>query len=146
MEEITFTWMQWGEPSVQDCLALRKAVFVTEQGFALEDELDAQDATALHLLGSDADGRALCTARMFEEKPGLWHAGRIAVCQSLRGQGIGRQLMAEVARKVAALGGTTLELGAQYDKAPFYEAVGFTRFGELYQDAGYPHIGMRRTL
>ena len=40
----------------------------------------------------------------------------------------------------------TLELGAQYDKQGFYEAVGFAPYGEPYLDEGYPHVPMRMAL
>ena len=126
--------------------ALRQTVFTDEQGFAPEDDHDAQDETALHVLGTDDAGAVCCTARLFSTEPNVWHAGRIAVRKDLRGQGVGRQLMQELVRKARDLGGKTLELGAQYDKQGFYEAVGFTAYGELFQDAGYPHRMMKQEL
>ena len=126
--------------------ALREEVFVDEQGFSLEAEHDAQDITALHVIGLDEAGEVCCTARVFEDAPGVWHAGRIVVRKALRGRGVGRQLLAEVAQKARACGAHTLELGAQYDKQGFYEAVGFTAYGERYLDEGYPHVHMRMEL
>lgn len=143
---MTFEWVAYSDAAIREAFALREEVFVAEQGFAPEDELDEQDRTALHVLGRDESGRAVCTARMFAERPGVYHAGRIAVRRALRGQGVGRALMDEVTRRAKELGASELTLGAQYDKAGFYEAVGFVRFGEPFLDAGYPHIGMRKTL
>ena len=37
------------------CLALRHTVFVQEQGVPIEEEQDALDATATHLLARDGD-------------------------------------------------------------------------------------------
>ena len=65
---------------------LRKEVFVDEQGFSLEADRDEQDKNALHVLGLDETGAARCTARVFADAPGVWHAGRIAVQRGLRGQ------------------------------------------------------------
>lgn len=56
---------------------LRKEVFVDEQGFSLEADRDEQDKNALHVLGLDETGAARCTARVFADAPGVWHAGRI---------------------------------------------------------------------
>ncbi|MFR2591264.1 MAG: GNAT family N-acetyltransferase [Ruthenibacterium lactatiformans] len=117
---------------------LRKEVFVDEQGFSLEADRDEQDKNALHVLGLDETGAARCTARVFADAPGVWHAGRIAVQRGLRGQGVGRLLLAAVADKARAQGARTLELGAQYDKQGFYEAVGFAPYGEPYLDEGIP--------
>ena len=55
-------------------------------------------------------------------------------------------LRAAVADKARAQGARTLELGAQYDKQGFYEAVGFAPYGEPYLDEGYPHVPMRMAL
>ena len=55
-------------------------------------------------------------------------------------------LLAAVADKARAQGARTLELGAQYDKQGFYEAVGFAPYGEPYLDEGYPHVPMRMAL
>ena len=74
---------------------LRKEVFVDEQGFSLEADRDEQDKNALHVLGLDETGAARCTARVFADAPGVWHAGRIAVQRGLRGQGVGRLLLAD---------------------------------------------------
>ena len=142
-----FEWFGFGD-AARMALAhgLRKEVFVDEQGFSLEADRDEQDKNALHVLGLDETGAARCTARVFADAPVVWHAGRIAVQRGLRGQGVGRLLLAAVADKARAQGARTLELGAQYDKQGFYEAVGFAPYGEPYLDEGYPHVPMRMTL
>ena len=94
-------------------------------------------------MGLDETGAARCTARVFADAPGVWHAGRIAVQRGLRGQGVGRLLLAAQAR---AQGARTLGLGARYVKQGFYEAVGFAPYGEPYLDEGYPHVPMRMAL
>ena len=66
--------------------ALREAVFTVEQGFPQEEDRDAQDETALHVLGLDDAGEVCCTARLFSTQPGVWHAGRIAVRADARGR------------------------------------------------------------
>lgn len=142
-----FYWFSFDDTANMDkAFALRQTVFTDEQGFAPEDDHDEQDKTALHVLGMDDAGAVCCTARLFSTQPNVWHAGRIAVRKDLRGQGVGRQLMQELVCKARALGGKTLELGAQIDKQGFYEAVGFAPYGGTFLDAGYPHRMMKREL
>lgn len=142
-----FYWFSFEDTAYMDkAFALREEVFTVEQGFPEEEERDAQDETALHVLGMDDTGAVCCTARLFSTEPGVWHAGRIVVRKELRGQGVGRQLMQELACKAHALGGKTLELGAQVDKQGFYESVGFTPYGGVFLDAGYPHRMMKLAL
>ena len=60
-----------------EAAAIRQAVFVEEQGF--QEEFDAIDRHALHLL-LFADGRPVGTLRAFTEDGGTrWHIGRVAV-------------------------------------------------------------------
>ncbi len=142
-----FEWFAYDDAArMARAFALRVAVFVDEQGFAEADERDAQDASALHVLGVDDAGAVCCTARMFPAGAAAWHVGRVAVRRDLRGQGVGRLLMDEIARKARTLGGQTLELGAQIDKQGFYAALGFVGSGAPFLDAGYPHILMKRAL
>lgn len=143
---MVFTWLSNQDEKMHLALYLRKEVFVDEQGFSLEDELDEQDKTALHVIGQNEMGETICVARIFLQEEGVYHAGRIAVKQDVRGKGIGAMLMQELFRKAKELGACAIELGAQHDKAVFYERVGFVRFGEPFLDAGYPHISMRKNL
>ena len=65
-----------------EAAAIRQAVFVEEQGF--QEEFDAIDRHALHLL-LFADGRPVGTLRAFTEDGGTrWHIGRVAVIKSAR--------------------------------------------------------------
>ena len=65
-----------------EAAAIRQAVFVEEQGF--QEEFDAIDRHALHLL-LFADGEPVGTLRAFTEDGGTrWHIGRVAVIQSAR--------------------------------------------------------------
>lgn len=127
-------------------LDIRTRVFVDEQGYTLEEDRDEPDKTALHVLGRDAAGEPVCTARMFEEQPGVWHIGRVATYAARRGRGYAGAMMREMCREAAARGGKTASLGAQVERQSFYEALGFSPVGEVFLDCGQPHIEMRRAL
>lgn len=140
-----FVWLNGDDSRVQDALALRMEVFVAEQGFSAESEKDALDVRAQHIVGYD-NGKALCCARLFPEQNNEWHVGRIVVKKILRGKGIGKRMLAEVAKKAKQQGGRSVILGAQYDKEPFYAACGYEKFGEPFLDENYPHVWMRKIL
>jgi predicted GNAT family N-acyltransferase len=40
-------------------------------------------------------------------------------------------------------GSTRLYLASQSDKVPFYEKLGFTAFGDEFEEAGIPHRAMK---
>lgn len=48
---------------IATCVALRRRVFIEEQGISEADEIDDLDAEAIHLLAT-LDGRAVGTARL----------------------------------------------------------------------------------
>lgn len=127
------------------CRALRRQVFIEEQGVSEADELDDKDEVARHLLAS-REGRALGSARLLVEGQ-TGKIGRVCVLAEARGQGIGAALIrAAVALFGADAGVSRVKLGAQTHALGFYEALGFAAMGEVYDDAGIPHRDMIMTL
>ena len=125
--------------------ALRTRVFVEEQGVPAEIEQDEHDATAVHALAEDGDGRVLATGRLLV-RDGRGVIGRMAVDASARGRGHGAAVLAELHRQAAALGLTEVELHAQLPARGFYERAGYTAVGGVYEEAGIAHVTMRRPL
>ena len=75
-----YQWFAFSDERMKQAFDLRKEVFVEEQGFALEDEMDAQDQTSLHVLGITEQG-PVCCARIFWQEPGVLHVGRVCSAQ-----------------------------------------------------------------
>ena len=125
--------------------ALRTRVFVEEQGVPAAIEQDAHDATAVHALARDEDGRVVATGRLLV-RDGRGVIGRMAVDASARGRGHGADVLAELHRQAVALGLTEVELHAQLPARGFYERAGYTAVGDGYEEAGIAHVTMRRPL
>ena len=125
--------------------ALRTRVFVEEQGVPAAIEQDAHNATAVHALARDEDGRVVATGRLLV-RDGRGVIGRMAVDASARGRGHGADVLAELHRQAVALGLTEVELHAQLPARGFYERAGYTAVGDGYEEAGIAHVTMRRPL
>jgi predicted GNAT family N-acyltransferase len=125
--------------------ALRTRVFVEEQGVPAEIEQDAHDATAVHALAEDDEGRVVATGRLLV-RDGRAVVGRMAVDAAARGRGYGAAVLAELHRQAAALGLAEVELHAQLTARGFYERAGYTAVGDVYEEAGFAHVTMRRQL
>ena len=119
--------------------AIRRAVFIQEQGVPEALEWDEHDADALQLLATQADGTPIGCARLLPDG----HIGRMAVLPSWRGRGVGRALLAAAIQAAQARGHTTLQLSAQIHAAGFYADAGFVTVGEAYAEAGIPHVAMQ---
>lgn len=125
-----------------EAVAIREEVFMKEQGF--QDEFDAIDATATHLVlfdGNDAVG----TCRFYTED-GIYLIGRIAVVKSHRGNHLGATLLEAAEAAIRSDGGATVRLHAQCRAQTFYEKQGYRAFGEIGLDEGCPHIWMEKVL
>lgn len=127
------------------CHAIRRVVFIDEQAVPEELEMDDLDGEAIHLLAT-VDGRPAGTARLLLRDE-VGKIGRVAVLADRRGTGLGAALIRAALNELRAVPGvTTAKLGAQVHALGFYERLGFTAFGPVYDDAGIPHRDMTRPL
>ena len=124
---------------LETCFALRRVVFIDEQGVPEHEEIDDLDPLSLHLLAEDA-GKPVGTARVYIAE-GIAKIGRVCVLQSHRGKGLGAALI-RAALEASKGKATTAKLGAQLHALGFYEALGFTATGPVYDDAGIDHRDM----
>lgn len=127
------------------CLTIRRAVFVEEQKVPETLEHDEHDATAIHLLAIEA-GRPVGTARLLVRGE-IGKIGRVAVLPDRRGHGLGAALIHAALDELRAIPGVRIaRLGAQTHALGFYEKLGFTASGPVYDDAGIPHRDMTRPV
>jgi len=123
------------------CHALRRTVFIEEQGVPEADELDDLDAQAIHLLAT-VDGRPMGSARLLRLGD-TGKIGRVCVLAQARGTGLGAALIRAALDEFRAMPGIAkVKLGAQTHALGFYERLGFAAFGPEYDDAGIPHRDM----
>lgn len=127
------------------CHALRRAVFIDEQGVPEADEMDDLDGQAIHILAWDGD-TPVGTARLLQ-KGTIGKIGRVCVLPQARGTGLGAALIntsLQILRDQPGL--TRAMLGAQTHAIGFYEKLGFVAEGPIYDDGGIPHRDMLRDL
>ena len=135
------TWYH-GLNGLDEALALRREVFVDEQGYSAENESDDIDARAMHAVIYDEDG-IVATGRIYPDGYGKFHIGRVAVKKAKRGMGYGDLLVRMLLDKADTLGVKEVYTGAQAHAEGFYKTLGFVRCGEDYLDEGQPHIPMK---
>lgn len=137
------------------CFAVRKEVFVGEQGVPEDIEYDAYDPVAVHVLAVREDGVPLGTGRLLygeaaAAKTGgdqaVGSLGRLAVTKAARGLGVGAALVRAIEDAARARGLTAVDLHAQSHALGFYERLGYLAYGPEYLEAGIAHRAMRRVL
>ena len=132
-------------PEVWAALALRRAVFVDEQGVALEEELDGRDDDAVHLVAVEPDGTVNGTCRLRRDGVTV-KLERMAVAPGARGRGLGSALVAEAERAAGEAGVERIALAAQVAATGLYERAGYAAYGERFLDAGLEHQMMEKRL
>lgn len=138
-------WVISQTDDIATCLALRRTVFIEEQGVSEAEEMDGRDGEALHVLATLDDAPLGCARILVTDD--VAKIGRVCVLKEGRGTGLGAAIIEaclDVAR--AQPGVTKAKLGAQTHALSFYEKLGFEAFGPVYDDAGIPHRDMERAL
>ena len=127
---------------------LRSEVFFLEQKID-EEEFDAadRDPTTVHLWIADDEGMAAYLRIVHNPDQASSHdgiadsLGRMVVRKSARGRGLAQVLMA---RALEIAGDKPLYLHSQDYITSLYAKFGFERRGELFHEAGIPHVLMVR--
>lgn len=126
--------------------AVRRAVFIDEQGVPEDIEMDDADDEATHFVAYDPErGHAVGTARL-RDSDGFGKAERVAVHANHRGQGLGSRLMQLVENAAREQGHAEVHLHAQTSVESFYESLGYETVSEEFEEAGIPHVEMVKRL
>ena len=125
-----------------DAYPIRHEVFVIEQSVPVEIEVDDQDPVSLHAVAYGPDNAPVATGRLLPDG----HIGRMAVRKLARGTGVGGQVLDALIAQGHGDGHRVIVLHAQTHARGFYEAHGFTAFGDEFMDAGIRHVAMSHTM
>ena len=131
-----------------DALAVRRAVFIEEQGVPEHEEIDAYDgapdevSSAVHVVAYVA-GQPVSAGRLLLGTPGEnAHIGRVAVLRAARRRGYGRAVMLALQAEARRRGYPGITLASQLHAIPFYERLGYVAYGDVFLDAGIEHRWM----
>lgn len=126
-------------------MQLRNEVFVVEQNCVYQDA-DNKDISSWQFMGL-ANEKLVAFTRLLP--PGLAYGqasiGRVVTSPSVRGSGIGKELMERSIKEIKNLfGEVPIKIGAQLYLQKFYTSLGFVQTSEIYLEDGIKHIEMVR--
>jgi ElaA protein len=124
-------------------MQLRNEVFVVEQNCVYQDA-DNKDPHCYHFMGW-LDSKLVAYTRIVP--PGVAYAepsiGRVVTSPSVRGSGLGRELMIKSIEQVYKLyGNTSIKIGAQFYLLTFYSSLGFKQTSGIYLEDNIKHTEM----
>jgi putative N-acetyltransferase (TIGR04045 family) len=128
--------------------AVRRAVFVTEQGLFAGSDRDAHDSDAatLHAVGL-VGGEVAGTVRLYPlDQHGLWKGDRLAVLPAHRRGMLGAELVRFAVRTAGARGGELMVAMIQLPNVRFFSALGWRPSGPVTAYHGVQHQPMEILL
>lgn len=131
-------WDELGEGARE----LRQAVYVQEMGLPAGLAEDTADLQARHVLMRNRLGQVLATGRLVTEGPERMRVGRLAVRHNLRTNGLGARVVQALLDEARCRGSAEVVLGARQSAQSFYQRLGFRPVGEVFMEAGVPHVEM----
>jgi predicted GNAT family N-acyltransferase len=131
---------------IERAFAIRRRVFVEEQGLGEGLEFDGLDDEARHLLAS-VDGEPAGTLRIRLVEGGqVGKIERVAVLAAQRRHRVGHALMVAALDLVRARGAREAKVHAQTVAQKFYAGLGFVAIGDEFEEDGIAHVAMRMHL
>ncbi len=149
-DELNWQWLTLAQMSPEllyRLLAFRESIFVVEQACA-HQELDGRDQQAWHLLG-ERHGHVMACLRVVLPPAGnkRYRIGRVAVDESARGKGLGREMLLMAEQEIRARDPTAeVVLDAQTYLSSFYQTMGYAINGDQFLEDGIPHLPMIKQL
>jgi predicted GNAT family N-acyltransferase len=133
-----------GNVGLEDGYWVRRKVFIEEQKVPEELEIDEYDKAADHVIVY-INNSPVATGRLVAIN-GEDLFGRIAVLKEYRGRGLGKIVVDNLINRAEEKGIGEVHLHAQLTAKGFYESLGFEAYGEIFDDAGIDHIGMKKVI
>jgi len=126
------------QEELESAFAIRRKVFVDEQGVDPKLEWDNEDVSTHFLALLDNQP---CGACRYRKTSNGYKLERFAVLKEYRGKRVGQALVAAVLDDIPG-DADTIYLNAQHDAVGLYSKFGFSIVGEQFEEAGIVHYKM----
>lgn len=134
-----------GSPEYEQCVRLRQRVLLDVAGIILTPDKTAQETKHVHIAAFSGE-RVVGCLFLHDLGSGILKMRQVAVEFGEQGKGIGR-LMVELCEAYAQENGyNMIELNARRNAVPFYDALGYRREGDEFDEIGIPHLRMTKSF
>jgi len=139
-----FEIIEHGSERYLAAVRLRDEILVNPAGVVTTDEDVIAERDLIHVAGI-LDREVVATCLLVPEGTGV-RMKRVAVASSLQSQGIGTRMLEFCEAHARSMGATTLSAHARQTAVRFYTNAGFATDGAYFDEAGIPHIMVRKRL
>ncbi|MEO1431891.1 MAG: GNAT family N-acetyltransferase [Cyanobacteria bacterium J06633_8] len=143
MTEITIKVVEWEDYPVIEII--RRRVFQDEQKVHAKLDIDGKDKNCRQLIGY-LDNAVVGTARIRYLNPKTAKIERLAVLSYARGNGIATKMMQKALEVIASEDISEVIIHSQEYIKGLHQQLGFEQVGEVFLEAGIPHVKMVKTV
>ncbi|MBV6625767.1 MAG: GNAT family N-acetyltransferase [Rivularia sp. (in: Bacteria)] len=143
MAEITVKVVEWEQYPVIEII--RRRVFQDEQKVDAKIDIDGRDKNCPQLIAY-LDNAVVGTARIRYLDKKTVKIERLAVLSYARGNGIGKRLMQKALEVIASENIAEVYINSQEYIKGLHQQLGFEQIGEVFLEAGIPHVKMAKRL
>ncbi len=129
---------------IKQCFEVRFEVFIKEQKFDEDIEIDHFDDIAYHVLITN-ENKAIATARFFLYED-YYKIGRVCVLKKYRNLNVGNLLLKTIENFLKKENVKKIYLSSQYTSKDFYFKNGYKQIGAIYLEEGCKHIKMFKEI
>jgi len=145
LDEWTFINIDYRSPHYWAAFALRDQVLRKPLGLSMEDADPAVEQVMRHF-GMIANDTLMACVLALPAEGNTAIIRQMAVAKNYRGRGIGSRILNYAEQQLWREGIIALRLSARISAMAFYEAAGYTAYGDEYLSVTVPHRWMRKTL
>lgn len=145
MADFQFCEYSIGDEIYAAALHLRNGILRVPLGLDLS-AIDYKDDASQRHFGFVCGERIVASVTIKPLHEGLVKLRQMCVDTEAQGTGLGRRLIEQVERVLAADGVVEIELAARANVVPFYERLGYQRVGEEFLEVTIPHQKMMKRL
>lgn len=135
------------QKELKQAFAIRKNVFITEQGVAESDEFDQYDKLengAEHILLIHENAPVGTGRIRFTD--GYGKLERICISNPYRNHGFGKELIYGLETIAKEYGKSKVKLHGQTQASGFYQKLGYQIYSEPFEEDGIDHVLMEKKL
>lgn len=133
------------EKEISESREVRKQVFQMEQGIDSKLDFDGKDDEADQFIAY-FNNKAVGTIRIRYLADKRAKLERLAILRDYRKMGIGKKLVEHIINYLKEKGIESIMLDSQEQAKNFYERIGFEKKGEVFEEAGIPHVEMWKKI
>jgi predicted GNAT family N-acyltransferase len=142
---LSFHLLPHGSPAYEETVALRDDILRKPLGLTFTAEQLGAESSDMHLACYD-DGQLVGCLILTPADHGAVKMRQVAVAADRQGKGIGRAMVERSEEIAREHGFTEMVLHARETAVPFYEALGYDRVGERFEEVTIPHWKMRKGM